>query len=316
MIETAQGTEIRFKQPDFAYRKAEGVSQSELKEVLRSPAHWLARYGPDAAPTFPSNAMIIGTALHCKLLEPELFDSQFVDRSTLDKELTITQLKAALDDEGIEYKKTAKKPELEQLLYPDGKPVDKRTSLSGDDFAIVNGMAEVTRSHSIAGNWFDPGRKDYRRGNELSLYAEPSADTFGLPIKGRLDRLEKTANGWMILDLKTTDDASPGTFQKKAYTMGYHLQAAFYTDLLRKVLNTNNVEFMFCAMERRRPHGISLYRAGEDMIELGREQYREALRALAYCKSQDSFPGYDSEVIELTLPSWAKYSHSAELPLF
>lgn len=316
MIETAQGTEIRFKQPDFAYRKAEGVSQSELKEVLRSPAHWLARYGPDAAPTFPSNAMIIGTALHCKLLEPELFDSQFVDRSTLDKELTITQLKTALDDEGIEYKKTAKKPELEALLYPDGKPVDKRTSLSGDDYAIVNGMAEVTRSHSIAGNWFDPGRKSYRKGNELSMYAEPSADTFGLPIKGRLDRLEKTVDGWMILDLKTTDDASPSVFQKKAFSMGYHLQAAFYTDLVRKVLNTDRVDFMFCAMERRRPHGIALYKAGEDMIELGRRQYTEALRTLAYCKETENFPSYDPEIQTLALPGWAKGFPTAELPLF
>ena len=316
MIETARGSEIRFKQPDFAYRKAEGVSQSELKEVLRSPAHWLARYGPDAAPTFPSIAMIIGTALHCKLLEPELFDSQFVDRSTLDKELNITQLKAALDDEGIEYKKTAKKPELEALLYPDGKAVDKRTSLSADDFAIVNGMAEATRSHSIAGNWFDPGRKNYRRGNELSMYVEPSADTFGLPIKGRLDRLEKTADGWMILDLKTTDDASPGTFSKKAFNMGYHLQAAFYTDLVSKVLQTENVDFMFCAMERRRPHGIALYKAGSDMLDLGRKQYKEALRTLAYCKETESFPGYDSEVLELTLPGWAKGQQSAELPLF
>lgn len=316
MIETAQGTEVRFKQPDFAYRKAEGVSQSELKEVLRSPAHWLARYGPDAAPTFPSNAMIIGTALHCKLLEPELFDSEFVDRSTLDKELTITQLKAALDDEGIEYKKTAKKPDLEALLYPEGKPVDKRTSLSGDDFAIVNGMAEATRSHSIAGNWFDLGRKNYRRGNELSMYAEPSADTFGLPIKGRLDRLEKTDEGWLILDLKTTDDASPSTFQKKAFSMGYHIQAAFYTDLVKKVLETDNVEFMFCAMERRRPHGIALYRAGDDMLELGRSQYKEALRTLAYCKEKDSFPGYDAEIQELQLPGWAKSYQPAELPLF
>ena len=316
MIETARGSEIRFKQPDFAYRKAEGVSQSELKEVLRSPAHWLARYGPDAAPTFPSIAMIIGTALHCKLLEPELFDSQFVDRSTLDKELNITQLKAALDDEGIEYKKTAKKPELEALLYPDGKAVDKRTSLSADDFAIVNGMAEATRSHSIAGNWFDPGRKNYRRGNELSMYVEPSADTFGLPIKGRLDRLEKTADGWMILDLKTTDDASPGTFSKKAFNMGYHLQAAFYTDLVSKVLQTENVDFMFCAMERRRPHGIALYKAGSDMLDLGRKQYKEALRTLAYCKETESFPGYDSEVLELTLPAWAKGQQAVELPLF
>ena len=110
MIETTQGTEIRFRQPDPAYRKAEGRSQSELKEVLRSPAHWLARYGPEAEPTFPSTAMIIGTALHCKVLEPEIFDGSFVDRSSLDKELTVTQLNATLDEEGIEYQQAAKKP--------------------------------------------------------------------------------------------------------------------------------------------------------------------------------------------------------------
>lgn len=316
MTQTAAGTEIRFEQPDFAYRKANGISQSELKEVLRSPAHWAARYGPDASPTFPSIAMIIGTALHCKLLEPEVFDSQFVDRSSLDKELNVTQLKAALDDEGIEYKKSAKKPELEALVYPGGKPVDKRQSLSAEDFAIVQGMAEATRSHPIAGNWFDPGRKNFRRGNELSMYVEPSSETFGLPIKGRLDRLEKTADGWMILDLKTTDDASPATFQKKAYTMGYHIQAAFYSDLVRTVLETDNVEFMFCAMERRRPHGIALYKAGEDMIELGRKQYKKALRTLAYCHQQEHFPGYDTEVRILELPGWATNYHPSDPHMF
>jgi hypothetical protein len=315
MIETAQGTEIRFGQPDAAYRGASGISQSELKEVLRSPAHWAARYGPDASPTFPSIAMIIGIALHCKLLEPELFDSQFVDRSSLDKELNVAELKAALDDEGIEYKKSAKKTELEALLYPEGKPVDKRTSLSGDDFAIVQGMAEATRAHPVAGNWFDPGRKNFRRGNELSMYVEASADTYGLPIKGRLDRLEKTENGWMILDLKTTDDASPSTFQKKAYSMGYHIQAAFYTDLVGKVLDADNVEFIFCAMERRRPHGIALYKASADMIELGRTQYKKALKELSFCKSQDLFPGYDSNIIDLSLPGWAN-NLAHESPLF
>ena len=315
MIETAQGTEIRFGQPDAAYRGASGISQSELKEVLRSPAHWAARYGPDASPTFPSIAMIIGIALHCKLLEPELFDSQFVDRSSLDKELNVAELKVALDEEGIEYKKSSKKPELEALLYPDGKPIDKRTSLSGDDFAIVQGMAEATRAHPVAGNWFDPGRKNFRRGNELSMYVEASADTYGLPIKGRLDRLEKTENGWMILDLKTTDDASPSTFQKKAYSMGYHIQAAFYTDLVKTVLDADSVEFIFCAMERRRPHGIALYKASEDMIEIGRTQYKKALKELSFCKSKDLFPGYDSNIIDLSLPGWAN-NLAHESPLF
>ena len=317
MLQTTQGTEIRFRQPDGAYRKAEGTSQSELKEVLRSPAHWLARYGPEAEPTFPSIAMIIGTALHCRVLEPEVFDGSFVDRSSLDKELNISQLKAALDEEGIEYKKAAKKPELEALLYPDGKPVDKRTSLSKEDYAIVCGMADALRTHDITGAWFDPGRTNYRKANEVSMYVEASAETFGLPIKGRLDRLEKTANGWMILDLKTTDDASPSGFQRKAFQMGYHIQAAFYTDLVAKVFgcDPDSVEFMFCAIERKRPHGIGLYRAGTEMTDMGRKAYKRALQVLSFCKTRDKFPGYEPVITDLMPPAWAK-SFSVDLPLF
>ena len=317
MIETTQGTEIRFRQPDPAYRKAEGHSQSELKEVLRSPAHWLARYGPGAEPTFPSTNMIIGTGLHCKVLEPEIFDSSFVDRSSLDKELTVTQLKAALDEQGIEYKKTAKKPELEALLYPEGKPVDQRISLARDDFAAVCGMGDALRTHDIAGKWFDPGRANYRKANEVSIYVDPSEESFGLPLKGRLDRLERTSSGWMILDLKTTEDASASAFQRKSYQMGYHIQAAFYCDLVAKVFgcDPSEVDFMFCAIERKRPHGIGLYKAGADMYELGRSQYQKALASLSYCLKEDKFPGYESQVSDLTLPSWARDS-SVDIPLF
>lgn len=314
MLSTTPGTEIRFHQPDFAYRKAEGVSQSELKEVLRSPAHWLARYGPDAEPTFPSAAMIMGTALHCRVLEPELFDKDFVDRSAKDKDLTVTELKAALEDEGIEFKKTAKKPELEALLYPDGKPVDKRTSLAPEDYRSVCGMADAIRTHEVAGRWFDPGRKGYRKNNEISLYVE---DFNGTKVKGRLDRLEKTKNGWMILDLKTTDDASPEGFRKKAFNLGYDVQAAFYTDLVARVMGcpSEAVEFMFVAIERKRPHCIGLYRASDQMVQLGRDRYTEGLRTLAWAVSSQSFMGYSPEPQELTPPNWLN-KQNPELPLF
>ena len=312
MLRTQEGTEVRFHQPDYIYRKADAVSQSELKEVLRSPAHWLARYGPEAEPTFPSNAMIIGTALHAKVLEPEIFDKEFVDRSSKPKELTIGQLKEELDSAGIEYKKTAKKPELEALLYPDGKPVDKRTSLAPEDFKMVCGMADALRTHPVAGNWFDPGRKNYRKANEVSMYAT----AMGMDVKGRLDRLEKTEDGWMILDLKTTDDASPEVFQKKAFNMGYHIQAAFYSDLVRWVFGPDEkVTFMFCAIERKAPHGIGLYRASEPMIELGRQKYTEAIRTLRYCKETGVFGGYSPEPQELNLPGWVK-TGPVDLPLF
>lgn len=313
MPQIAEGTEIRFFEPDFVYRKNDGVSQSELKEVLRSPAHWAARYGPDAQPTFPSAAMIMGTALHCKVLEPEVFDKNFVDRGSKPKDLTITELKAALEDEGIEFKKTAKKPELEALLYPDGKPVDNRTSLSSEDFGMVCGMADALRTHDVAGRWFDPGRKNYRKANEVSLYVR---DFEGSVVKGRLDRLEKTAEGrFMILDLKTTDDASPEVFQKKAYNLGYHIQAAFYSDLVARVFSVDPemVDFIFCAIERKAPNGIKLFSASSQMRQFGRDQYQKALRDLAYCKARQSFKGYSPEIQELTLPGWVKLTQAREL---
>ena len=100
-----EGCEVRYHQPDRDYRRAQGRSQSELKEVLRSPAHWLARYGPNAEPSFPSAAMIIGTAFHAKVLEPEAFDGRFYDRSQAAKPLSVAALKAALAQEQVEIPK-------------------------------------------------------------------------------------------------------------------------------------------------------------------------------------------------------------------
>ena len=302
----AEGCEIRFNQPDFLYRKHDNISQSELKEVLRSPAHYLARYGPDADPNFPSIAMMIGTALHAKVLEPEAFGGMFYDRAEKPKDLTVAEIRQALDEEGIEYKKTSKKPELESLLYPDGKPVDKRTSLSTEDFKIVCGMADALRTHDVAGTWFDPGRTNYRRANELSIYIDEDHSGLGLPIKGRIDRLEKTSTGWVILDLKSTDDASPDAFMKKAYNLNYHLQSAYYTNLLARAFNTDQVSFIFCAVERKRPHGIQLYKASDEMLNFGHKKMMQSATTLRDCIASDTWPGYESDIRSIGLPGWAK----------
>ena len=171
MLQIAEGTEVRFFEPDYIYRKNDGVSQSELKEMLRSAAHWAARYGPDAQPTFPSAAMIMGTALHAKVLEPETFDKNFVDRGSKPKELTITELKAALEDQQIEFKKTAKKPELEALLYPDGKPVDKRGASPRASLLFQSSKAAVKATMSKRSDGFADNVETSAGGLALAIYS-------------------------------------------------------------------------------------------------------------------------------------------------
>ena len=315
MLSTAPNTEIRFLQPDRDYREHQGVSQSELKEVLRSPAHWLARYGPDAEPVFPTLQMTIGTALHCKTLEPEAFDKSFVDRSAKPKDPTVAELREMLTARGVEFKTTAKKGDLEALAFPDGKPTDKRTSLAPEDFRTVCGMADALRTHETTGIWFDPGQENYRRHNEVSLYVDGLEHEGGL-LKGRIDRLVRTETGWQILDLKSTDDARPEAFQRKAFNLGYHIQAAFYTDLVARVMDCDpvDVEFVFVAVERKAPHGISLFRAEPDLLEFGRAEYKRALIQLAHCRSTGKFGAYPGMIQALTLPRWANSATPA--PVF
>lgn len=295
---------VTYRQADRDYRKAEGISQSMLKEILVSPAHYQARYGPGAEPFFPSAAMIQGTATHCLILEPEEFDRQFYNRADKPKELTITQLKAELDEQGIEYPKSAKKADLELLVYPDGKPVEKRTSLDEATFSQVHSAAEALRSHEITGRWFDPSSPQYRKFNEVSLYARHD---LGVNIKGRLDRMvvdneDQVVN---IYDLKTTASADPREFTRTLVNLKYDLQAAFYTRLVQQCFPEHAVNFYFVALERKAPHGISVFRAGADVLQAGTRKMEKALMKLISCQELDYWPGYDPVIHEVVMPAWA-----------
>lgn len=295
---------VIYRQADRDYRKAEGISQSMLKEILVSPAHFRARYGPEAEPFFPTAAMIQGTATHALILEPEEFDRQFYNRADKPKELTVAQIKEELEAQGIEFKKTAKKPELEELLYPDGKPVEKRTSLDESVFKEVYGAADALRSHDITGEWFCPGSKDFRKFNEVSLYVKHE---LGMTLKGRLDRMvvDTDLHTVNIYDLKTTKSAEPSEFVRSVVNLKYDLQAAFYVFLARNCFPGFEVNFYFVALERKTPHGIGVFRASDQLLTEGMRKMDKGLTLWASCSELNYWPGYDPIVHDLALPQWA-----------
>lgn len=304
MSVTVQQPEVFYQQPDWIYREGEGVSQSEAKELLRSPAHWMARYGPGAPKFMATPAMLMGTAAHARLLEPESFDSQFAAKSDA-QDLTIQQLKDLLDENGTEYKKSGKKSDLELLAFPDGRPEDKRKKLSDNDFGKVLGMASAVLAHPVAGQWFNPAQTDYRLTNEVSIR---TSHVNGLLIKGRLDRMHRVDNHITILDLKTTADVSPRMFARQVVDRSYDLQVAWYLRLTQAAFPDCTVEFIFvCVESGGAPHGVQIYRASRSVIESGRKKMDHALTLFAQCRVTDYWPGYDPEIIDLAMPSWAEF---------
>jgi PDDEXK-like domain of unknown function (DUF3799)/HeH/LEM domain len=306
--------EAVYGQADRDYRKHPYTSQSELKEVLRSPAHYLGRYGPNAEPSYPSAAMILGTALHSYVLEPHKFPREFCNRAEVAKEPTVAELKAILDEAGTEYPKTAKKDALIALAYPDGLPVEKRTTLAAEDYAAVLGMARSIKDHQAVRvrHWFDRLTPGWTC-NEASYYCDALPLLGGLPAKARLDRVivDKAAGRVSVLDLKSTDDASPLKFQRKAIDLGYDVQAAVYSHFAELAYGMP-VDFYFLCVEKRAPYCCAVYQPSADMIAEGARKAAEAARILAYLRTMpegSAWPSYGGgEVMRLDLPGWARYA--------
>ena len=89
-----------------------------------------------------------------------------------------------------------------------------------------------------------------------------------------------------ISDVKTCQDNSPEGFKRDIYKWGYHLQAAFYMDML----GIDN--FKFVAVTTSYPHTVEIYSLDEDTIEFGRNAWQQAFSNWQIYLETNQPPGY------------------------
>lgn len=256
------------------YHSGPGISQSALSVVARSPLHYWSQYvDPNREPREPSAAMRLGSAIHAAVLEPDLFAKRYmpapkVDRRTKEGKLLWDDLVAQADAAGAE-------------LVP------------AEDYRTCQAIALQVRSHPTARKVFATGQAEmscYWTDQETGLLCRCRPDWLSLPI---------------IVDLKSTDDASASAFQRSAWNYRYWMQAAWYIDGVEQATGMRPDAFIFAAFEKSAPYAAAFYFADEAMLELGRREYRKLLQQLADCISSDTWPGYDTTVTALGVPSWA-----------
>jgi hypothetical protein len=112
----------------------------------------------------------------------------------------------------------------------------------------------------------------------------------------------------LLVDLKTTQDASPAAFSKACANFRYHIQAALYLDVVNAHFGAQVYKnFLFIAVEKSPPHQLAIYFADQEMIDIGRREYRADLATYQTCMEYESWPGYGAgEIQPISLPVWAK----------
>ncbi len=237
----------------------DALSKSMMSKILKSPAHYKAALDEHQEPT---KAMQMGTAIHTAVLEPHLY-SQVVAVIPPDID--------GRTKEGKAWKEMHK----------------SRIHLTHAEDIDVQGVANSVRKHPF---W------DITHLNnkiEASVFAED--EQTGLPIKARPDMWVEDHT---LIDVKTTDDASPEAFIRTIGTFAYHLQAAHYLAM------TGAESFVFVAVERKAPYAIGIYKLDAEWLQAGENLRRKAISTLHECRALDSWPAYPTTTITLSCPKW------------
>lgn len=171
----------------------------------------------------------------------------------------------------------------------------RKTVITADDAEQVMAMGRAVLRHPAAAMLLGlPGKAE-------TTHMWTDAAT-GLECKCRPDWL--TDDGSIVVDLKTTKDASLRGFKQSVANYRYHVQAAWYLHGLEQATGKRPDQFIFICVESTAPYATAVYAADAEMIERGHDQAMRDLAKLAVCKAADSWPSYSDQIETLSLPGW------------
>jgi len=233
------------------YYKIKALSHSMLSCLAQNPMECKMRYVDDP-PTLPKKdtaAFAMGHAVHCLALEPERFDERFAVAPKVDRRTTAGKVAWA-----------------EYLADCEGKTV-----LDEQDHADAVACVQALNNHAqFAAIMAQPRRVE----------VPFEFDLFGHRFKARLDCVIDSMK--LILDIKTTDDASPHRWQWSAVDYGYHRQAFIYQGAIElshgnKQPVRESYRFIFAVVEKPKPSTrgipptVALYELDSETMQMGAE---------------------------------------------
>lgn len=254
------------------YDLLERLNFSKLKHIGRSPAHFKSNAEGEGEDT---DALKRGRATHLALYEPERFEREVVvyrDRRNSN---------AWRDFEAANWGREI----LTVAMY---------------DAAIA--MAKAVRESPMAQPYLGPGPVE-----QTVLWRHEVEGLPGMPGRSYdcKARLDKILDWGCIVDLKSTRDASPERFARQAYDLDYYVQAAWYRDAYQAATG-KLLPYALIAVEAAPPWVVQVYRVPDELLERGRERYRDFLARLSLCEREGSWPGYAQAPLDLELPPWLR----------
>lgn len=182
--------------------------------------------------------------------------------------------------------------------------------LKEHEMAQVEAMAEAIRRHPHAGPLFTPGNGVAER----SIFW--THEGTGVRVRVRPDWLIVRPDVTIVVDLKTTTDASPEACSKAIASYGYHQQGALYLDGVEAAgLAPEGGRFVFVFQSKKPPYLVTVRELADQDQDIGRARNDRALQIYADCVANDEWPDWTGRVTEIPqigMPSWETLRQAEE----
>lgn len=240
-----------------------------------------------------SSALRFGRAVHCRLLEPDLFCTSF---PTAEKCCATLKPKRKADP-------PQQCKSFGRYIGPEGWYCGTH---AGDDVFVPTDFVmpeELERIERIRESAF--GHKEIAAIRQFGG-AEQSVvfDLLGVRCKARLDKWIPE-NGGYIVDVKTTSKPlTDSQWQRTMVDLNYHVKAAFYIEAV-KSLGCEAPEFVWVVVETAEPFDVAAIRLDDEARRVGRFEALQLLSRYAACLDSGVWPGaYPELVTWIGLPPW------------
>lgn len=261
------------------YHACPEFSSSQLKDILRSSAHFYSNNILKENEREAKKHLDFGTLAHTLFLEPEQFDNEFVVGPKFDRRTKAGKEEAAAWEAANE-----------------GKIIIDQEMLDGAN-RIANNLRKLS-SYQIMQN-------NHGMAEASIFFTDP---VYGLNLRVRPDYhivpCDEFPNG-LLFDVKTTTDARQFKFQRSCSDFGYDISATMYREGFQQHYKTEEKpEFIFLVAESSAPFNVKQYRASSLFLSIGEQRYNKAKELLAESLLINEWDGYSTELEDISLPQY------------
>lgn len=261
------------------YHACPEFSSSQLKDILRSSAHFHSNNILKENERETKKHLDFGTLAHTLFLEPEQFEHEFVIGPKFDRRTKAGKEEAAAWEAANQ-----------------GKIIIDEDMLQGAK-RIANNLRGLS-SYQLM-------QDHYGMAEASIFFTDP---VYGLNLRVRPDYhivpCDEFKNG-LLLDVKTSTDARPFKFMRSCADFGYDISAAMYREGFQQHYGTDGKpEFIFLVAESSAPFNVKQYRASDMFLSIGERRYNKAKELLAESLLIDKWSGYSTELEDISLPQY------------